>query len=323
MNKEALVLEKRALLAFSYFGRIGPRRFLALEKRYGSAANALAAAGNSWRQAGLSEKLIDDFISWKKYWKPETAEKILTAAGIDFLGQHDPHYPKRWRQIPDPPFIIYYRGGLKALEKLNKNDNGLAVVGSRQSSPYAKVACSFLLPPVIKEGIVIISGLALGVDSLAHQAALENKAPTIAILGSGLDEKSLYPPANRYLAREICSNGGILLSEFPPASRILPINFRRRNRLISGLAPAVLIIEAGKHSGALITAGYALEQGREVLAVPGNILSENSAGTNRLLSEGAKLVAEPQDILDLFPKNLDEKPKLDSLAPNSTLNNVS
>lgn len=300
MDKETSLANRRAFLTFSYFGRFGPRRLRALEKIYGSAATALNAAGSSWRQAGIPESLIEFFLSWKKSWQPETIEKHLAASGIDFIDWHDECYPEYWLQIPDPPFIIYYRGNLGLLRLLSDQNNGLAVVGSRRSSPYAAAACAFLLPPVIKRGLIIISGLALGVDSLAHRAALGQKALTIAILGSGLDEFSLYPTANRGLAREICANGGLLLSEFPPGSQILPINFRRRNRLISGLAPATLIIEASKHSGALITASYALEQGREVLALPGNILEENSAGTNRLISEGAKLVAEPRDILELF-----------------------
>jgi DNA processing protein len=184
---------------------------------------------------------------------------------------------------------------------IKKSGGYLAVVGSREHSPYAARAVEALLPPISRAGITIVSGLAHGVDALAHQSALDGGGSTIAVLGSGLSHARLYPSANRGLAERIITNGGLLLSEFPPQTAPLKQNFPRRNRIISGLAQATLVIECREKSGALITAACALEQNREVLAVPGEISYEFSRGPNNLIKQGAKTITKAEDILEIFP----------------------
>ncbi|MFH0951560.1 MAG: DNA-processing protein DprA [bacterium] len=207
------------------------------------------------------------------------------------LNQAD--YPQLLSQIYDPPAILYARGNRFLL-----NQPTLAIVGSRQHSPTAPLIINQLLPELIMAGLTIVSGLAIGIDALAHQATLSCQGQTIAVLGSGLDDQSIYPRSNYQLTQAILQQGGLLLSEHLAGSKSQPWHFPRRNRLISGLSLGVLIIEAALPSGSLITAKHALEQGREVMAVPGSITSAQAAGTNYLIQQGAGIITSAQDILD-------------------------
>lgn len=202
----------------------------------------------------------------------------------------DDDYPPMLRQIADPPLALHCRGNRELLRRPS-----IAVVGSRRASPYAENAAAHVATPLAAAGIVIVSGLALGIDAAAHQAALEAGGTTIAVLGCGIDV--VYPPSHQRLFRRIAKEG-LLVSELPPGTPPFAMNFPIRNRIISGLTAGTVIVEATSRSGSLITARTALEQGREVFAVPGSVFSAGSEGTHRLIQCGAKLVHEPQDILD-------------------------
>ncbi|MDD4996162.1 MAG: DNA-processing protein DprA [Patescibacteria group bacterium] len=205
----------------------------------------------------------------------------------------DKNYPQLLKEIYGPPKQLYCLGKLKSKEKFP-----LAVVGTRKISFYGKKTTEYFVNVLVQAGLTIISGLALGIDGLAHQIALENHGRTLAVLGSGLD--IIYPPKHKKLAKEIIKSGGALLSEYPPKTRPSKLTFPARNRIVSGLSLGVLVIEAPIKSGALITARFALEQGREVFAVPGGIYNENSQGCNFLIKMGAKPVTKPEEILEIL-----------------------
>lgn len=201
-------------------------------------------------------------------------------------------YPKQLREIYNPPKRIYAIGNIEILNKV-----GIAIVGSRKATEYGKKVAFRLSKDLSERDIVTISGLAKGIDSYAHIGSLNvQNGKTIAVLGSGI--KVIYPKENIELARQIVRKGGCIISEYPPDDTPNKSNFPERNRIISGLSKGVVIVEASEKSGALITADFALEQGREVFAVPGNIYSTTSVGTNKLIQQGAKLVTTYEDILD-------------------------
>lgn len=210
---------------------------------------------------------------------------------VKLLKLKDSSYPWLLKQIFDPPKVLYCLGNQDLLTK-----KLIAVVGSRKMTDYGKWACQKLTSELCEKEFVIVSGLARGIDTSAHRAAINTRGLTIAVLGSGFDH--IYPPENKEFAREIVEKGGLLISEYPPDQGVLPANFPKRNRIISGLSLAVVVIEAAIASGSLITARLAAEQGREVFALPGPINSEQSKGTAMLIQNGAKLVVEIEDILE-------------------------
>ncbi len=225
----------------------------------------------------------------KKYPAPIQAWKELQKKNISFLLPTDNNYPSLLKEISFPPQGIYIQGSF--FSKMTP----LAVVGTRKISNYGKIVTEQIVKKLITYNVIIISGLAQGVDTIAHSTALNNGGKTIAVLGSGLDK--IFPSSNKSLARKIISNGAVI-SEYPLGTSPYPYYFPQRNRIISGLSKGTLVIEAPKKSGALITAHFALEQNREVFAVPGSIFNPNSEGTNKLIQEGAKLVSTVQDILE-------------------------
>lgn len=229
---------------------------------------------------------------------------------IEKTTRRDGHYPKQLKAIAAAPKQLFYLGE----DPANYADDILvAVVGSRKVSPYGRHVTTELAGALARHGIVIVSGLALGVDALAHQAAVEAGGRTIAVLPCGLDK--IYPATNHHLAKRILATGGTLITEYPKQTEPFPTNFVARNRIISGFSQAVLITEAAEKSGSLHTANFALEQGREVLAVPGNITSLLSAGTNNLIKAGATPVTGTQDIL--LALSLDSLPQArDNTAAN-------
>lgn len=216
----------------------------------------------------------------------------LAKKNIKTISIKDANYPNLLREIYDPPSLLYFCGKLDSLEKIC-----LAVVGSRKYSPYGKQVIDYIIPLLAKR-VTIISGLARGIDSLTQAKTVAEGGITIGVLGSGIDEESIYPKENLGLAKRIIEAGGAIISEFPPGSPPQKQNFPKRNRIISGLAHGTLIIEAGLKSGSLITARCALEQGREVMAVPGNICSPTSIGTNNLIKLGARAIGSQEDILE-------------------------
>jgi len=209
------------------------------------------------------------------------------------------NYPKLLREIKDAPKVLYYRGCLPRAES-----RGFAVVGTRMCSAYGKQVALEIAGDLAEAGLTIVSGLAPGIDTFSHQAVVERKKRTIAVLGTGLDEKSIYPQSNIKLAKKIIETGGCLISEYPPKTRGTQFTFPQRNRIISGLSLGVLVVEAKEKSGALITAEWAKKQGRKVFAVPGPIHSLNSKGPHYLIKKGAKLVENASDILKELNLNL-------------------
>jgi len=203
----------------------------------------------------------------------------------------DENYPKLLKGIKNAPEVIYYRGEMKS------DENCFAVVGTRRFSPYGKQVALEMAGDLAEAGLIIVSGLAPGIDTFAHTATVERRKRTIAVLGTGVDEKSIYPQSNLKLAQKILETGGALISEYPPDQRGTQFTFPQRNRIISGLSLGILVVEAKEKSGALITAEWARKQKRKIFAVPGPIHSLNSKGCHYLIKNGAKLVENAQDIL--------------------------
>jgi DNA processing protein len=239
--------------------------------------------------AGVKAKTADNIASFKNWGQAELEMELACKAGVSIVTAHDPIYPGLLLNIYDYPPILYVKGCLR------EDDVTVAVVGSRAASTYGLFSTERLCREMALSGITVVSGMARGVDSAAHRGALSVKGRTIAVLGCGIDV--VYPAENRSLSEEIASNGAVI-SEFPFSTPPLAQHFPMRNRIISGLSLGVGIVEATEKSGSLITAKLALDQGREVFAVPGIIDSPGSKGTHRLIKEGAKLVENVHDILD-------------------------
>src|SRR3990167_7392208 len=219
--------------------------------------------------------------------------ETLVRKSIWLIRETDSDYPLLLAQIPNPPFILYGTGRATLFD----SQISFGVVGSRKPTSYGIQATELITETLARAGACIISGLALGIDAVAHRTAVEAGGATVAVLGSGIDDESLYPQSNRGLARRITESGGMVISEYPPGTPALKEHFPARNRIISGLSKGILVVEAQEKSGALITARFALEQNRDVFAVPGSIFSLSSKGTNALIQEGAKLVSCGEDIL--------------------------
>lgn len=210
---------------------------------------------------------------------------------IHIITYFDPEYPKLLKETYQPPWILYGKGKLELLE----NNLKIAVVGSRQATEYGRRALDGLFPKLVDKGILFVSGLAKGIDTYAHQTAIKYGGTTIGVIAGGFDH--IYPQENRKLAGDMMEHQ-LVISEYPPHTKPLKWHFPMRNRIISGLSRGTLVVEARERSGSLITANYAVQEGREVFALPGNIFSPNSAGTNELIQQGAKLVQKSEDILE-------------------------
>ncbi len=242
---------------------------------------------------GMSPAIAQALVSFKDWDRLEAELARLMAQGAEMLTPEDPRFPARLKEIPYPPLFLFLKGELKA-----EDERAVAVVGTRTPSYYGQKTARRLAGALAERGFTVVSGLARGIDSAAHQGALTAGGRTVAVLGCGLDV--VYPPENRPLYDQIPSQGA-LVSEFPLGAPPEAKNFPVRNRLISGLALGVVVVEAGAKSGARITVRHALDQGREVFAVPGPIDSPASLGPHRLIQEGAKLVQEVEDILQELP----------------------
>lgn len=226
----------------------------------------------------------------RKKLEPESYARSIQELGIKWLTIFDEGYPQLLKQIYDPPIILYYKGQVDVL-----NTKSLAVVGTRKMTGYGRAVTENFVRGLASAGLTIVSGLARGVDAQAHKSAIDTGGSTIAVLGGGL--KNIYPPENRNLSEQIVESGAVI-SEFPPDFPSTPGNFPSRNRILSGLSLAVLVTEAAEDSGSLITARLALEQGREVFAVPGPITSDLSKGPANLIREGATIVTQASEILE-------------------------
>ncbi len=258
----------------------------------GSWQQAWNAPDDTLRSAMWTDDQRQRFAELRRSWNVDRAYADLAAQGIVLVAEKDPSFPALLKQIYDPPIALYARGDLW------HEETAIAVVGSRKATPYGKTATHLLTRPLAARGITIVSGLAYGIDAEAHRAALGVHGRTIAVLGSGVDQSSLYPRAHRALADEIIAKGGVVLSEYAPGARPQGYFFPQRNRIISGLSRAVIVVEADEHSGALITAKAALDQNRDVFAVPGPITSDLSRGPHGLIRDGATPACCAEDILE-------------------------
>ena len=272
---------------------VGALLYKRLIDRFGSARAALAApVAELVRVPGVTARLAAAIGVCRATEAARREIAAATAAGVAIVALDDPAYPPLLGQIPDPPPLLYVRGRLAA------HPPAIAVVGTRNATDYGLGTARRLAAHLAHSGLTVVSGMALGIDTAAHEGALEAGGITVAVLGSGLGR--LYPPGNRRLATRIARSGAVI-SELPMTAGPDPHHFPRRNRIISGLCLGTVVVEAGRRSGALITARLAAEQNREVFAVPGSIRSFKSAGTHGLIRQGAKLVEHAQDILEEFP----------------------
>lgn len=277
--------------SFNLIPQIGPVRFKMLQSYFKSLEKAWGANYSEFLEAGFESELIKKIIEKRKEISPEKEFEKVEKEGIRIITIMDENYPSALKEIASAPALLYIKGCLK------KNEICIAIVGSRKISPYGKQVASQLSRELSLRGITIVSGMAYGTDSIAHDECIKLKKRTVAVLGGGIDDKSIYPASSREFAKKVYSEGA-LVSEYPVGTPPLKQHFPARNRIVSGLSVGTLVIEAAESSGALITAKFALEQNREVFAVPGNIYSKNSEGTNNLIKLGAKLVAKAGDIVE-------------------------
>ena len=284
-------------LALTMTPGLGPTRAKRLVEFFGSVEAVFDASLTELEAAGLPAASAQALGTGKSVELAHDEIAKATAAGIECVILDDPAYPPRLRQIYDPPLVLYVRGNVPALSQ-----PGIAVIGTRHPTPYGIGMAERLANDLAVRGFVIFSGLARGVDTAAHRGAVAAKGKTVAIFGTGADVG--YPKENSRLADQILSVGGALISEFPMGTFAAPQNFPIRNRIISGISFGVLVVEAAEYSGTRITARCALEQSREVFAVPGNVTNENSWGPNTLIKQGAKLVATWEDVWEELPADV-------------------
>jgi DNA processing protein len=263
--------EREALLCLNTISSIGAQSLADLLARYGT----YAAIADSKKVSGYFEKIISE----------------LQAKNIEYLTYLDQEYPQLLKEISSPPIVMFYKGDHTLL-----NSACLGVVGTRMATSYGKQVIEQIIPELTSVGLTIVSGFQRGIDSLAHAKALEARGKTIAVLGTGLDIN--YPPTNKKLFNELLAQDNLIISEYPPGTLPYKSNFPRRNRIISGLSRGVLVVEAAKKSGSLITTNFATEQNREVFAVPGSILSPYSEGPHYLIQQGAKLIQNASQICE-------------------------
>lgn len=285
--------EKLVRAALRTIKGVGSQNLRHLIAYFGSAVKAWEAPQRHYLQLGHQGKWIGELLKERSNIDPREIGESLSRQGIRMITPDESDYPPLLSELADAPPLLYYRGNLRGDSEV------LAIIGSRQATAYGKAAARMLARDGAAKGLVIASGLARGIDTAAHQGALESGGTTWAFLGCGLDR--VYPSENKRLAEDIVAKGGALLSEFIPGTPPNAANFPARNRLISGCSRGVLVVESAAKSGAMITVDFALEQGREVFAVPGPIFSTVSRGTHHLLRQGAKIVEEIQDIWNEVP----------------------
>ncbi len=281
---------------------IGPRAAAKLLERFGSAQAVYRATRVELEKVRLLPEAVDSIIARDRYEKAEAEIENVRKLGGDILILDDGVYPALLREIYDPPITLYVKGAWsECLEQ-----PCVAIVGSRKCSTYGQNAASMLARDLAHRGVTIVSGFARGIDAAAHRGAIEGRGRTVAVIGTGIDE--IYPRDHKKLADEILDAGGAVVTQFPLTTPPVSENFPYRNRIISGLSLGVVVVEAAENSGSLITARLAIEQNREVFAVPGNITSRNSFGTNYLIKgAGAKLIQQWQDVAAELPPQIAAK----------------
>lgn len=293
--------EKEAYLAFSTFPAIGTQRFKLLKEYFGSARKAWTAPIKEIREVGVGEKLAASFEKHRKSFSLEDYKLRLGKLGVGYVTIEEEGYPERLKSLDDAPFLLYTKS---RGNKGNKGDRGLeeltqvslAVVGTRKASSYGRDVTERLVAGLVDAGVTIVSGLAFGIDAVAHKAAVDCGGKTIAVMAGGLDK--VFPTSNTQLAKKIIESGGMWISEYPLGVVPRPEYFPYRNRIESGMSLGVVVIEGAIKSGTMVTASLAAKQGREVFAVPGPVNSPGSKGPHLLIRNGAKLVEKVEDILE-------------------------
>jgi DNA processing protein len=276
---------------------LGPTKARRLVERFGGVQNIFHATLTELEAAAIQSVAAQSLGTGRSMELANDELARASAAGIHVITLDDPTYPAPLKQIYDPPLVLYIRGEVEVLAR-----PGIAVVGTRHPTPYGTGMAERLACDLAARGLVIFSGLARGVDSAAHRGAISAKGKTVGVLGTGIDV--IYPKENTRLTEQILALGGALISEFPMSTFPAPQNFPIRNRIISGISAGVLVVEAAEYSGTRITSRCALEQNREVFAVPGNVTNKNSWGPNTLIKQGAKLVATWEDIWEELPAEI-------------------
>ena len=276
---------------------MGPTRIWKAMKRLGSGSRVFAATLTELEVAGMPAQSAQFVFEGKARAAAEDELKRVAEAGGTVLTPEDAGYPERLREIYDPPAVLWIRGSVELLSR-----PGIAVVGTRQPSPYGAGMAELLSRELAQRRMVILSGMARGVDTAAHKGALEAGGKTVAVWGTGIDV--IYPKENKKLAEQIVATGGTIVSEYPMGTFPAPQNFPIRNRILSGMSVGVLVIEAAEYSGTRITARCAMEQNRDVYAVPGNVTNKNAWGPNTLIKQGAKLTATWEDIWEDLPSEI-------------------
>lgn len=289
--------ERQAWLALALTPGIGPRRLLrAIEKR-GCAECVLHLPLTELESLEFPAQSAQYIASGEAGHAADQELEKLAASGASFLTYRDEVYPERLREIYDPPAVLWMRGDSSLLSRPM-----VAVVGTRHPTPYGSGMAEKLSRDLALRGLLILSGMARGVDTFAHKGAIAAKRPTIAVWGTGVDV--IYPKENKSLAEQIIGGGGAILSEYPLGTYPAPQNFPRRNRILSGMSVGVLVIEAAEYSGTRVTARCALEQNREVFALPGNVTNKNAWGPNLLIKQGAKLTSSWEDVWEELPTDV-------------------
>ncbi len=281
-------------LALTLTPGLGPTRARRLVEHMGTVAAIFRASLTELEATGLLAVSAQALGTGRALELAQEEIARTMAAGVRLVSLDDPAYPPRLKQIYDPPLILYVRGAVELLSQ-----PGIAVVGTRHPTPYGSGMAERLAIDLAARGLVIQSGMARGVDTAAHRGAISGNGKTVAVFGTGVDVP--YPKENTRLAEQIVATGGAIISEFPLGTFAAPQNFPIRNRIISGMSMGVLVVEAAEYSGTRITARCALEQNRDVFAVPGNVTNKNSWGPNTLIKQGAKLVATWEDVWEELP----------------------
>jgi DNA processing protein len=297
-------------LALALTPGLGPTRVRKLVEHFGSAERVFQASLTELEATGMPVVSAQSLATGKSLELAQQECAKAAECGAKVIALDDPAYPARLKEIYDPPVVLFIRGSVEVI-----SSPGIAVVGTRHPTPYGLGMAERLSKDLAARGLVIISGMARGVDTASHRGAITVGGKTVAVFGTGIDV--MYPKENSRLAEQILSLGGALISEFPVGTFAAPQNFPIRNRIISGMSAGVLVVEAAEYSGTRITARCALEQDRDVYAVPGNVTNKGSWGPNTLIKQGAKLVATWEDVWEELPTDIQDK--LDAARPESSL----
>jgi len=290
----ALTEDRLAWLALALTPQLGPRRILRAVEHAGSPARILSLGLTELESLQFPAESVRFIFEGNARLAVDQEVETLAKTGAGFITFADDVYPDRLREIFDPPILLWVRGNADLLARPS-----IAVVGTRHPTPYGSGMAEMLSRDLAARGLIILSGMARGIDTAAHKGAMAAKRPTIAIWGTGVDV--VYPKENKSLAEQIIAGGGAIISEFPLGTFPAPQNFPKRNRILSGISVGVLVIEAAEYSGTRVTARCALEQNRDVYAVPGNVTNKNAWGPNTLIKQGAKLTATWEDVWEDLP----------------------